>query len=81
MGKRPLVLGFYLKGGKLKPHAGSALCGASEAGARGRLHNEMLRGNGSLLAGVADDLVRFAFGHDANSVVRADEDHLEAAVG
>ncbi len=47
----------------------------------GVLDNAMLGGNGNLLAGVADDLVRFALGHDTNSVVRADEDHLEAAVG
>ena len=45
----------------------------------GVLENEILRRDDQLLAGVVHNLVRFAFGHDANSVVLADEDNLKAA--
>ena len=81
-GQKASSPGVLPTGRQAEAPPGSALCGAGEvAAARARLHNEMLRGNGNLLAGVADDLVRFALGHDANSVVRADEDYLEAALG
>jgi len=76
-----LVPGFHLSGGKGKPHKKNYQ-GTDQAKwlHLGVLDREILRRHCNLLAGVAHDLVWFAFGQDTYSMVLADENNLKAAL-